>query len=406
MLIVARLTVAVSALLATAVSAAPHYRYTDLGILSGDESSVARAISDNGYIAGESGFGSQLNRVTRFDGGPQALPTLTGAFTTSTRGINTSGIAASVVQGDPSLLFPANDRAALVSTGGVTELFGAAGYAAAGAFDVTNAGVAVGFSLVSGTINGSSEGGLPVAPAIGGAQRATVWTAGSSAGFLLADPCAPEANCNSNAVSIGEDGQIAGIVRMDTTSSARAARWDAAGIATILALGVEQTSSRAREINDNGTIVGQVFGSGALVYGVGSIWEADGTQYLLDVPGFLSTTTRGISNNGTVVGFGYETVDEETGEFSDAIGLLWQFNGAGYDVFRLDNLVDNLGAARTFAVQSVNDAGEIVGFGPNQIGDVHAYLLTAVPEPASWALMIAGFGLTGATMRRRRRVLA
>ena len=26
----------------------------------------------------------------------------------------------------------------------------------------------------------------------------------------------------------------------------------------------------------------------------------------------------------------------------------------------------------------------------------------AVPEPASWALMIAGFGLTGAALRRRR----
>lgn len=29
---------------------------------------------------------------------------------------------------------------------------------------------------------------------------------------------------------------------------------------------------------------------------------------------------------------------------------------------------------------------------------------TAVPEPATWALMLAGFGLTGAAMRRRRRV--
>jgi hypothetical protein len=30
----------------------------------------------------------------------------------------------------------------------------------------------------------------------------------------------------------------------------------------------------------------------------------------------------------------------------------------------------------------------------------------AVPEPASWALLIAGFGLTGAAMRRRARVAA
>jgi hypothetical protein len=32
--------------------------------------------------------------------------------------------------------------------------------------------------------------------------------------------------------------------------------------------------------------------------------------------------------------------------------------------------------------------------------------ITAVPEPATWGLMIAGFGLTGATLRRRRMVLA
>jgi hypothetical protein len=47
--------------------------------------------------------------------------------------------------------------------------------------------------------------------------------------------------------------------------------------------------------------------------------------------------------------------------------------------------------------------------GPQGLGDegwgVSDVLLTgSVPEPASWALMIAGFGLTGAAMRRRNRV--
>ena len=31
---------------------------------------------------------------------------------------------------------------------------------------------------------------------------------------------------------------------------------------------------------------------------------------------------------------------------------------------------------------------------------------TAVPEPTTWALMIAGFGLAGAGLRRRRTVIA
>ena len=35
--------------------------------------------------------------------------------------------------------------------------------------------------------------------------------------------------------------------------------------------------------------------------------------------------------------------------------------------------------------------------------DVRAnFTLTAVPEPATWGMMIMGFGLAGATLRRRR----
>lgn len=55
------------------------------------------------------------------------------------------------------------------------------------------------------------------------------------------------------------------------------------------------------------------------------------------------------------------------------------------------------------------------GFGQGTIfstnGNAVAYRLegvttTNVPEPASWAMLIAGFGLTGAAMRRRRAVVA
>ena len=48
----------------------------------------------------------------------------------------------------------------------------------------------------------------------------------------------------------------------------------------------------------------------------------------------------------------------------------------------------------------------IVGsFAACAIGEV-AFRAGAVPEPASWAMMIAGFGLVGATMRRRTAALA
>ena len=43
-----------------------------------------------------------------------------------------------------------------------------------------------------------------------------------------------------------------------------------------------------------------------------------------------------------------------------------------------------------------------VGFGVIRTGEIYNFsLANAVPEPASWAMMIAGFGLAGAALRRR-----
>ena len=41
-------------------------------------------------------------------------------------------------------------------------------------------------------------------------------------------------------------------------------------------------------------------------------------------------------------------------------------------------------------------------FAPEDIGTGYSITLASVPEPATWALMIAGFGLAGAAARRRR----
>lgn len=52
----------------------------------------------------------------------------------------------------------------------------------------------------------------------------------------------------------------------------------------------------------------------------------------------------------------------------------------------------------------------VVGYGEQAMQaafDANSWsIAAAVPEPASWALMIAGFGLTGAALRRRRIAVA
>jgi hypothetical protein len=55
-------------------------------------------------------------------------------------------------------------------------------------------------------------------------------------------------------------------------------------------------------------------------------------------------------------------------------------------------LIDGLNAGQAYLNihTTFRTGGEIRGF------------LAAVPEPSSWALMIAGFGLAGAGLRRRR----
>lgn len=50
--------------------------------------------------------------------------------------------------------------------------------------------------------------------------------------------------------------------------------------------------------------------------------------------------------------------------------------------------------------------GATVGADIDAVGAISTRAQTVVPEPATWALMIAGFGLAGGTLRSRRRTAA
>jgi len=64
-------------------------------------------------------------------------------------------------------------------------------------------------------------------------------------------------------------------------------------------------------------------------------------------------------------------------------------------------------ADSSYTRYSINSATGIGGFTLSPFGSEGNYSIddvsiTAVPEPAAWAMMIAGFGLVGMAMRRRR----
>lgn len=76
--------------------------------------------------------------------------------------------------------------------------------------------------------------------------------------------------------------------------------------------------------------------------------------------------------------------------------------------FSVSTGIDNFG----FFVQNASSATRSVSNvsysqqGGSRIWGAQNMSITAVPEPGSWALMISGFGLAGAALRSRRRVLA
>ncbi len=68
-----------------------------------------------------------------------------------------------------------------------------------------------------------------------------------------------------------------------------------------------------------------------------------------------------------------------------------------------------LAAVHSFALwyradESANRFGQLKGAVPIYLHK--SFIAGAIPEPSSWAMLIAGFGLTGAAMRRRRAIVA
>ncbi len=91
------------------------------------------------------------------------------------------------------------------------------------------------------------------------------------------------------------------------------------------------------------------------------------------------------------------------GSYGDAI-----ITTLGGGTLKLSDLVTNLNSNFLQQGTLINNRGQILAFGFDSNGARASFLLTpdsymqpGVPEPASWAMMIAGFGFVGSSLRRR-----
>lgn len=84
--------------------------------------------------------------------------------------------------------------------------------------------------------------------------------------------------------------------------------------------------------------------------------------------------------------------------------LSYGFNQGGFaDLFVPLNLVNGINTL-TFAYTGVAQGSGDEAFGINNLVVSGTSAAAVVPEPATWAMMIGGFGLIGGAMRRRRKV--
>ncbi len=182
------------------------------------------------------------------------------------------------------------------------------------------------------------------------------------------------------------------------------------------------------------------YGSQAVPWNGGGVWSVvEGSVDLVDTPNYGITCAGGdgfcVDLIGTAPG------GEVTGEIMNTAAF---FLAAGSYTFSFDYSGNQRGAAASSFSAFISDGGANTPFsvtlgplasnapwttysgtfsvltagnynisfdqqaGPGNIGNLidNVALRSAVPEPATWAMMILGFGLVGGAMRRRRSALS
>lgn len=336
--------------LALPAAAAPSYQFTDLGFLPTGDHASGQATA-NGHVVGYAGTSttSSLPREAFIweNGAMAQLGTLGGARSTGL-GVNDQGDVVGWANG------PSGATTAFVYSNGVmTDLntaHGTPSWNLSYAWDINSSGQITG---VGTGANGDR------AYLLSGGQLFDLGTLGGS---------------RSDGYGINEAGDVVGRARTATEQN-HAFLYSNGFMIDLGTLG--GTSSQAWDINDNGQVAG--WATDANGDRMAFLYE-NGTMFALADLGGGFNQAYGINDQGEVAGQARNAAGE-------SVAALW----IGSEAFDLNELVIGATGWTFDFAWDINDQGWIVGNATDAQGNLHAFLLTPVPEPAT--LVIFGGGL-------------
>lgn len=357
---------------AAAQAQTPAYTIIDLGVVGSSTASQAFGMSTDGRsVVGRSLGNPTSATLWTAGGGLQALPNLAGRSFAVANDVNNAGLA---VGSSTTTSFGAGALPVVWNNGAISALTMPSGYTVGQANGVNAAGVVVGAvgSGVGqrGAIYSSSGIGSVISATTANGSFMTVAFGINDAGLVVGTGIDP-ANAAVNVGMVYDS--VTGV--MSTVGALPAANG-------ALNFGV-----------GNG---GHVVGSSMFNQGSGQpfVWTASGGMTAIPLPaGTSQASARGVNSAGWVVG---------TASGAFAVPFLFA-DGSTYTLQSLlpANSGWDISTNTSSSALAIADDGSIAGTAVYN-GQVRAYLMTPVPEPASALLMLAGL-LAGAVWRGRLR---
>ncbi|SEQ22509.1 PEP-CTERM sorting domain-containing protein [Nitrosomonas ureae] len=201
--------------------------------------------------------------------------------------------------------------------------------------------------------------------------------------------------------AINDRGQMAGQITLN--GERHAALFD--GNATIdIGTGYDWIrSAEAIDLNNNGQVIATGFGAGSFLGHKSFLWDNGHIRSLQSVNG--PSDANSINDFGIVVG--NQFIDRGfSSEILNSAAVIWD----GHNQFNLNDFLDQDTKDAGWILVTANDInnkGWIVGEALNTITEgLHAYalspdeMLSPIPEPSTYLMLLAGLGLLGYMGRR------